>query len=70
MSRKYTIDEQPFFRYASDYVVKQVLKGIKPVVVEDIADWCEANIDLSFDHTSSAKGLVKLYTLQKEILSA
>jgi hypothetical protein len=70
MTSKFQIDEEPFKKYATAYVVRQVLKGIKPVVVEDICDWCEANIDLSFDHTSSAKGLVKLYPYQREILEA
>ena len=62
---KFRIDESAFYKYASDYVVKQVLKGIKPIVKEDIADWCENHIDLSFDHTASAKGLVKLYPYQR-----
>jgi len=67
---KWKIDERPFYEAATNYVVKQILKGIKPVVVEDICNWCEQNIDLSFDHTASAKGLVHLYPYQREILEA
>ena len=70
MSRRFQIDEEPFKKYATNFVVKQLLKGIKPVVVEDICDWCEKHIDLSFDHTSNAHGLVHLYPYQREILEA
>lgn len=67
---KFRIDERPFFDAASAYVVERVLNGIRPIVKEDICEWCESNIDLSFDHTSSASGLVKLYPYQREILRA
>ena len=68
--KKYIIDEKPFYDAASYYVVEQLLRGIRPTIKEDICDWCESHIDLSFDHTSSATGLVKLYPYQKEPLRA
>ena len=67
---RFKIDETPFYNAVSGYVVEQVLKGIRPVIKEDICEWCEQHIDLSFDHTSSASGLVKLYPYQREILRA
>lgn len=70
MGKKYIIDEKPFYTAASYYVVEQLLKGIKPTIKEDIVTWCESTIDLGFDKTSSATGLVKLYPYQREILRA
>lgn len=70
MSRRYIIDESPFLRSASSYAVERLLLGIRPRIKEDICEWCEANIDLSFDHTASASGLVRLYPYQREILEA
>lgn len=67
---RYVIDEGPFLDAARAYAVEKLLTGIRPVIVEDICDWCEKTIDLSFDKTSSASGLVKLYPYQREILRA
>lgn len=67
---RFRIDESPFYEAASAYVIEKVLTGIRPVIKEDICEWCEGSIDLSFDHTSSASGLVRLYPYQREILRA
>ena len=66
----YRINEMPFFDFAGNYVLRQFLKGIRPAEKEDICSWVESHIDLSFDHTSSASGLVKLYPYQREVLEA
>ena len=67
---RYVIDETPFIEAARAYALEKLLSGIRPVMVEGICDWCEKTIDLSFDKTSSASGLVKLYPYQREILEA
>lgn len=64
------IDDTAFTRAASAFASRQFLRAIRPAVREDICDWCERNIDLGFDHTSSATGLVHLYPYQREILRA
>jgi len=64
------VNEAIFAQAASQFAVIQLLKALRPMVKEPICDWCEANIDLSFDHTSSASGLVKLYPYQREPLEA
>jgi len=65
-----SINELPFIEATCNYAVRQFLKSIKPKPKEDIVSWVEANVDLSYDHTSSKSGLVKLYPYQKEILRA
>ena len=67
---RYVIDEAPFIEAARAYALEKMLTGIRPVMVEDVCDWCEANIDLSFDKTSSASGPLRLYPYQREILRA
>lgn len=64
------IDESPFVASASSWALGKFLAGIRPVIREDICSWVEHNIDLSFDHTASANGLVKLYPYQREVLAA
>jgi len=70
MAKKYKIDEKPFYDAVAYYAVEKLLMGIRPFEKENICDWCEHNIDLSFDHTASASGLVHLYPYQREILEA
>lgn len=70
MARKYKIDEKPFYDAVAYYAVEKLLMGIRPFQREDICDWCEHTIDLGFDHTASASGLVHLYPYQREILEA
>lgn len=70
MSKTFHIDDRPFFDAVSWYAVDKLLRGIRPVEKENICTWCESNVDLSFDHTSSMQGLIKLYPYQREILEA
>ena len=64
------VNEEPFYEAASNFALKQFLKGIRPVIKENICDWVEKNVDMSFDHTSNASGLIKLYQYQREPLLA
>lgn len=64
------LDESPWRESAAMWAARKLLASAKPKVREDICEWCESHIDLSFDHTSSATGLVKLYPYQREILRA
>ncbi len=66
----FAVDERPFSVAASNFALEKFLSGIRPVVREDICEWVESNIDLSFDHTASANGLVKLYPYQRQVLEA
>jgi len=66
----YNADETPFYEMASNFALKKFLEGIKPHIVEDICEWCENTIDLSYDKTAAANGKVKLYPYQKEALRA
>lgn len=66
----YVVNESPFLDAACNFALKKFLNGIKPVVVENICDWVEKSVDLSFDKTTSANGLVKLYCYQKEPLES
>lgn len=64
------VNEEPFFEAASNFALKQFLKGIRPVIKEDVVEWVEHNVDMSYDHTSNATGLMKLYNYQEEVLRA
>ncbi len=66
----YDVDESPFLEAIGNYALSRFLTGIKPVLKEDICDWVESNIDLSFDKTSAANGKVKLYPYQRDALRA
>lgn len=44
------------------------LDMIKVDPEEDIVQWAESNWDLSYDETSRCKGLIRLYTWQKQVL--
>lgn len=64
------LDESPWRESAAAWAARKLLASAKPKIREDICEWCESHIDLSFDHTSSATGLVRLYSYQREILRA
>ena len=64
------VDEGPFIANASATAVKMMLNGLRIKEPEDIVEWVERTVDLSFDQTSSASGLIKLYPYQKEPLRA
>ena len=66
----FEVREQPFLDAVSTFALRKFLQGIKPTVKEDICDWVENTIDLSFDKTSAANGKVKLYPYQKDALRA
>lgn len=66
----HVIDETPFRIAVGNFALGKFLNGIRPVIVENICDWCERNIDLSYDHTTSANGKVRLYSYQREPLEA
>lgn len=66
----FNVNEQPFLDAVCNFALRKFLSGIKPVLKEDICDWVENNIDLSFDKTAAANGKVKLYPYQKEPLRA
>ena len=63
------VDDRPFQQAAANYAARQLLKSMRPIVREDICAWTEHTIDLSYDQTSSAFGLVKLYPYQREPLT-
>lgn len=50
------------------YIRDAVIRGMIPVKTEPIIDWIQDNIDLRYDHTSSANGLIRLYPYQVEPL--
>lgn len=66
----YEVREQPFIDAVCNFTLRKFLSGIKPVIKEDIVPWVESTVNLSFDKTTSANGLVKLYCYQKEPLKA
>lgn len=69
MSRK-SIVETPFMAAASADLERRALSIIRPKAREDAVEWVESSIDLSFDHTTSVSGLVRLYPYQREVLRA
>lgn len=66
----FEVREQPFIDAVCSFTLKKFLSGIKPVIKEEIVPWVESTVDLSFDKTTSANGLVRLYSYQKEPLKA
>lgn len=66
----FEVREQPFIDAVCAFTLKKFLSGIKPVIKEEIVPWVESTVDLSFDKTTSANGLVRLYSYQKEPLKA
>ena len=64
------VDETPFIINASSYAQRLLLQGLRVEEKADICEWVESTVDLSFDATSSASGLIKLYPYQKEVLRA
>ena len=66
----FEVREKPFIDAVCAFSLKKFLGGIKPVIREDIVPWVESTVNLSFDKTTSANGLVKLYSYQKDPLKA
>lgn len=66
----FDVNEEPFVEAVGNWTLGKFLNGIKPIVTEDICQWCENTIDLSYDKTTSANGKVKLYAYQREPLEA
>ncbi|MBO4513512.1 MAG: phage terminase large subunit family protein [Victivallales bacterium] len=64
------VNESIFADAAAAFASRQLIRALRPAVHENIRAWCERNIDLSYDHTSSATGLVRLYPYQIEPLNA
>lgn len=64
------VDETPFASAASAQAVKMMLGGLRIREKEPICEWVEKTVDLSFDQTASASGLIKLYPYQREPLMA
>lgn len=70
MKYLYQTIETPFARLASNTATRITLNGMRAKEKRPICEWVEANVDLSFDQTSSASGLIHLYPYQREVLEA
>lgn len=70
MKYLYQVNEAPFLTNISAYAVRTFLNNIRIKEKENICEWVERNVDLSFDQTSSASGLIHLYPYQREVLEA
>lgn len=70
MKYLYEVNEEPFLTNISTYAVKTFLNNIRTKEKQNICEWVENTVDLSFDQTSSASGLIKLYPYQREVLEA
>lgn len=64
------IDDQPFFDAASNFALRQFLKGIRPKLKEPIVPWLAKHVDMTFDKTAAASGYYKPYPYQIEQLQA
>lgn len=70
MKYLFQVDESPFIQNICAYAVRTFLNNIRIKEKENICDWVESTVDLSFDQTASASGLIKLYPYQREVLEA
>ena len=57
-------------RDAGHYLAQGVIKMATPRIIEPIVDWVQSHVDLAYDHTGSASGLVRLYPYQIEPLAS
>ena len=64
------LDDSREIEAACSWAARRLLLSARPREREDICQWVENNVDLSYDQTSSASGLVRLYPYQREILAA
>lgn len=66
----YQTVEAPFAALASNTATRIMLNAMRAKEKQPICEWVESNVDLSFDQTSSASGLIHLYPYQREVLEA
>lgn len=64
------INETQFFEVGGKFAWRTLLRGVIPPKRDDVAAWVQAHIDMSFDHTADAHGLVRLRPYQIEPLRA